>query len=166
MIHEADQAPAPADALGHTRGDGVSTESSAAIAAVEEELTALAGLIRSSMRDAALFIDSSLQPFAFKLLHYLANCGPAHSSAVAAALYVDRSAISRQAKQLCELGLVQTEVDPNDGRAHFLAVTDLARGKLVEVRNGETAIVHTRLSGWATEDLHQLAELLAQLNTP
>ncbi|MBC7551293.1 MAG: winged helix-turn-helix transcriptional regulator, partial [Cellulomonas sp.] len=74
--------------------------------------------------------------------------------------------ISRQAKQLCELGLVHTEVDPNDGRARYLAVTDVARAKLTAVRTGETAIVHKRLSEWPTDDLHQLAALLAQLNTP
>ena len=144
------------------RDDG----SAAAITEVEEQLNVLAGLIRASMRDAALFIDASLQPFAFKLLRHIERYGPTHSSAVAAALYVDKSVISRQAKQLCELGLVRTEVDPDDGRARFLAVTDLARAKLDAVRNGETAIVHKRLSDWPTDDLHQLATLLAQLNTP
>ena len=154
------------DSRDETAGDTLSAESAAAIAEVEEQLSVLAGLIRASMRDAALFIDASLQPFAFKLLRHIERYGPTHSSAVAAALYVDKSVISRQAKQLCELGLVRTELDPADGRARFLAVTDLARAKLDAVRNGETAIVHKRLSAWPTDDLHQLAALLAQLNTP
>ena len=154
------------DSRDETPGDTLSAESATAIAEVEEQLSVLAGLIRASMRDAALFIDASLQPFAFKLLRHIERYGPTHSSAVAAALYVDKSVISRQAKQLCELGLVRTELDPDDGRARFLAVTDLARAKLDAVRNGETAIVHRRLSDWPTDDLHQLAALLAQLNTP
>ena len=149
-----------------TPGGAPSAESTSAIAEVEEQLSVLAGLIRASMRDAALFIDPSLQPFSFKLLRHIERYGPTHSSAVAAALYVDKSVISRQAKQLCELGLVRTELDPADGRARFLAITELARTKLDAVRNGETAIVHRRLSGWPTDDLHQLAALLAQLNTP
>ena len=154
------------DSRDETPGDTLSAESATAIAEVEEQLSVLAGLIRASMRDAALFIDASLQPFAFKLLRHIERYGPTHSSAVAAALYVDKSVISRQAKQLCELGLVRTELDPADGRARFLAITDLARAKLDAVRNGETAIVHKRLSAWPTDDLHQLAALLAQLNTP
>ncbi len=137
-----------------------------AIAEVEEQMSVLAGHIRASMRDAALSIDPALQPFGLKMLRLLARCGRTHASAVAAALYVDKSVISRQARLLCDLGLLETQVDPADGRARFLAVTPTAERKLAEVRAGDTAIVHRRLGSWPADELRELARLLAKLNTP
>ncbi|MBG6056782.1 DNA-binding MarR family transcriptional regulator [Cryobacterium sp. MP_M5] len=141
-------------------------DTGAAIAEVEEQMSVLAGHIRASMRDAALSIDPALQPFGLKMLRLLARCGPTHASAVAAALYVDKSVISRQARLLCDLGLLETQVDPADGRARFLAVTPEAVRKLAEVRAGDTAIVHRRLGSWPAGELRELARLLAKLNTP
>ena len=141
-------------------------DTGAAIAEVEEQMSVLAGHIRASMRDASLSIDPALQPFGLKMLRLLARCGPTHASAVAAALYVDKSVISRQARLLCDLGLLETQVDPADGRARFLAVTPVAARKLAEVRAGDTAIVHRRLGSWPAGELRELARLLAKLNTP
>ena len=157
---------APQTASGPGGSDTGGSDTAAAIAEVEQEMSILAGHIRASMRDAALCIDPSLQPFGLKVLRLLSRSGPMHASAVAGALYVDKSVISRQAKVLCGLGLVETQVDPEDGRARFLAVTPSAVRKLAEVRAGDTAIIHRRLSRFSPEDLHRLTALLAQLNTP
>ena len=141
-------------------------ETSAVITEVVEEMNVLAGSIRASQREAASRIDPDLQPFGLRILRLLARNGPTHAGAVASLLAVDKSVISRHTKPLCELGLVETQPDPSDGRAHYLAITPLAVDRLDELRAGDTAIVHRRLSTWAIADLHELARLLAQLNTP
>ncbi|MBC7443411.1 MAG: MarR family transcriptional regulator, partial [Ramlibacter sp.] len=104
----------PGAAAGPVAAGPVAADSgtAVAIAEVEQQMSILAGHIRASMRDAALCIDPSLQPFGLKLLRLLARSGPMHASAVASALYVDKSVISRQAKVLCGLGLVETQGDP------------------------------------------------------
>ncbi|TFD54530.1 MarR family transcriptional regulator [Cryobacterium frigoriphilum] len=141
-------------------------ETSAMITEVVEELNVLAGSIRASQREAAARIDPSLQAFGLRILRLLVRNGPTHASGLAALLAVDKSVISRHTKPLCRLGLLETRPDPTDGRAHFLAVTPLAVAKLEELRAGDTAIVHRRLASWTPEDLHELARLLAKLNTP
>ncbi|MBB5642684.1 MarR family winged helix-turn-helix transcriptional regulator [Cryobacterium roopkundense] len=141
-------------------------DTSIMIAEVIEEMNVLAGSIRASQREAAARIDPTLQAFGLRILRLLARSGPTHAGAVANLLAVDKSVISRHTKPLCELGLVETQPDPSDGRAHYLAITPLAIAKLEELRAGDTAIVHRRLSSWSVSDLHELARLLAQLNTP
>ncbi|SDK96242.1 transcriptional regulator, MarR family [Cryobacterium psychrotolerans] len=137
-----------------------------ALAEVEEQMNILAGLIRRSIRDAALSIDPALQPFGLKLLRLLSRSGPTHASAVAEALTVDRSVVSRQAAQLQELGLLEIQADPSDGRARFLALTPAAEQKLAELRAGKIAVVNRRLGTWPEADLRQFAALIARLNAP
>ena len=138
----------------------------AAIADVEGQMNILAGLIRRSIRDAAVSIDPALQPFGLKVLGLLSRVGPTHASGVAEALVVDRSVVSRQAAQLLDLGLIEVQTDPSDGRARFLAVTPLAERKLAAMRSGNKALVRRRLGTWPEEDLRQFAALIARLNTP
>jgi len=149
-----------------TENEAQTPDTSLMIAEVVEEMSVLAGSIRVSQREAAALIDPSLSAFGLRILRLLARHGPTHAGSVANQLAVDKSVISRQAKPLCELGLVTTQADPSDGRAHFLAITSLAVQRLEELRTGDTAIVHRRLSTWSAADLHELARLLAQLNTP
>ncbi|TFD81514.1 MarR family transcriptional regulator [Cryobacterium sp. Sr8] len=137
-----------------------------ALAEVEEQMNILAGLIRRSIRDAALSIDPALQPFGLKLLRLLSRSGPTHASTVAEALTVDRSVVSRQAAQLQELGLLEIQADPSDGRARFLALTPAAEQKLAELRAGKIAVVNRRLGTWPEADLRQFAALIARLNAP
>ncbi|TFD66406.1 MarR family winged helix-turn-helix transcriptional regulator [Cryobacterium ruanii] len=131
---------------------------------VEAQMAMLASHIRANTRSTAAVIDPTLEPFGLALLRVLARRGESHASAVADVLAVDRSMISRQAKLLCALGLVETRVDPLDGRARFLALTALAEEKLAEVRRNRTALVHRRLSRWTPAELDQFATLLERLN--
>ncbi|TFD85993.1 MarR family winged helix-turn-helix transcriptional regulator [Cryobacterium serini] len=138
----------------------------AAVAAVEEQMTVLAGNIRASMRDTALFIDPALQPFGLKLLRTLERCGPTHAGALAENLVVDKSIISRQARALHDLGLIKTQTDDDDGRVKYFALTPLAVKKLAEVRASKSTRLLGRLQNWSGDDLTRFAELLARLNTP
>lgn len=137
-----------------------------ALAAVEEEMLELAAYVRGTIREAATRIDPALQPFGLKILRMLRRCGPTHASALAESLAVDRSVISRQARLLEELGLLELTADPADGRARFLAATPLAVERMSAVPGSDKTFISARLAGWPEADLTQFARLLARLNAP
>lgn len=138
----------------------------AALAEVEEQMMELGAHVRAALRDAATRVDPALQPFGFKILRTLRRCGPTHASALAESLEVDRSVISRQARLLEELGLLELAADPADGRARFLAATPLAIEKLSAVPGSDKTFISARLAGWPEADLTQFAGFLSRLNAP
>jgi DNA-binding MarR family transcriptional regulator len=146
--------------------DSPPTEAADALAEVEEQMLELAAYVRGAIREAATNIDPALQPFGLKILRMLRRCGPTHASALAESLDVDRSVISRQARLLEELGLLELAADPADGRARFLAATPLAIEKMRAVPGSDQSFIHGRLAGWPESDLHQFAALLKRLNSP
>jgi len=137
-----------------------------ALADVEEQMMVLAAYVRGAIREAAGRIDPALQPFGLKILRQLRRCGPMHASALAESLDVDRSVISRQARPLQDLGLLELKADPADGRARFLAATPLAIERMAEVPGSDKSLLYSRLSSWPEADLHQFARLLERLNSP
>ena len=142
------------------------TTTDAALAAVEEQMALLAKNIRASLRDTALCIHPTLQPFGFKFLRMLERCGPTPAGALAENLVVDKSIISRQARALLDLGLIKTQTDVDDGRVKYFALTALAVKKLAEVRAKKSTRLLSRLQNWSGDDLTRFAEMLARLNTP
>jgi DNA-binding MarR family transcriptional regulator len=146
--------------------DSPETDAADALAEVEEQMLELAAYVRGAIREAATNIDPALQPFGLKILRMLRRCGPTHASALAESLDVDRSVISRQARLLEELGLLELAADPADGRARFLAATPLAIEKMQAVPGSDRSFIHGRLAGWPEADLHQFAALLKRLNSP
>ena len=142
--------------------DGIS----AAIGELEEQMSILAGRIRANVRDTAVAIDPALPPFGLKLLRLLSRCGPTHAGAAADMLFVDKSVISRQARQLEELGLIELQVDPNDGRARFLTLTPAAVERMEAVRADGKMLMHQLLGTWSVADLRQFAGYIARLSAP
>jgi len=136
-----------------------------ALAEVEEQMMVLAAYVRGAIREAATRIDPALQPFGLKILRTLRRCGPTHASALAESLDVDRSVISRQARLLQDLGLLELAADPADGRARFLAATPLAIRRMNEVPGGDKSFLHSRLAAWPEGELHEFARLLEKLNS-
>ena len=147
-------------------GNVPATTTDAALAAVEEQMALFAKNIRASLRDTALCIHPTLQPFGFKFLRMLEQCGPTPAGALAENLVVDKSIISRQARALFDLDLITTQADDDDGRIKYFALTPLAEAKLAEVRANGSARILSRLRGWPADDLTHFAEFLARLNTP
>jgi DNA-binding MarR family transcriptional regulator len=133
-----------------------------ALREVEEQMGILAGKIRSSIRDAAASIDPALQPFGLRMMRILERCGPIHAGKAADMLSVDRTAISRQSRQLEELGLVSTRSDPEDRRARFIDLTDEGRSRLQSAGPAGFNSLQQILGRWPDEDLHQFARYLAR----
>jgi DNA-binding MarR family transcriptional regulator len=154
------------DAEGDSPGvaDGMADGVAAGIAEVEEQMTALAARIRATTREAAARIHPELPPIGYKMLRVIRRCGSAHASAVADQLGVDRSVVSRQLRQLQELGLVEVRTDAQDGRVRVVALTatGLAGIEADDARGGSRLI--RGLGAWTRTDLDAFAGYLARLN--
>jgi len=100
----------------------------------------------------------------YVLLFHLIKEGPQRSSALADAVQVDPSTVSRQVAQLVKLGLAERHADPDDGRACLLVAS--AKGERIwatmqERRNRSIALV---IDDWPTDDVSRLTELLGRFN--
>jgi len=137
---------------------------SQALHEVEENLRLLADTVRSRMRDAAKGINPALPLFGLKMLQLLKREGPLHSGAAADLLMVDKSIISRQSRQLEELGLIEVQADPRDGRARVLVLTPAAEERVAAVQTGIMLDNHV-LDSWSAGELHQFAGYLSRLRS-
>ena len=152
--------PGVADGMPQGIPDGIA----AGIAEVEEQMTALAARIRATTREAAGRIHPELPPIGYKMLRVIRRCGAAHASAVADQLGVDRSVVSRQLRQLQELGLVEVGADAQDGRVRVLALTPAGRAGIeADDAQGGSRLIRG-LGEWTRDDLDAFAGYLARLN--
>lgn len=134
-----------------------------AILAVEDRMAALSRRLQVLVKNAATAIDPSLPPAGFRLLRIIERCGSVQSSVAADMLGVDRSMISRQVRQLEELGLVETRSDPVDGRVRFLTLTDEGTRRMLEVNPTSRTIMYPLLTRWSVDELESFSAQLVRL---
>ncbi|APU12387.1 MULTISPECIES: MarR family winged helix-turn-helix transcriptional regulator [Actinoalloteichus] len=89
--------------------------------------------------------------------------GPRRSGAVAEALFLDPSTISRQVATLVKAGLVERSADPEDGRASLLTITEQGRSVLELHRAVRRDLLDRMITDWPSGDRHELARLLTRL---
>jgi DNA-binding MarR family transcriptional regulator len=135
-----------------------------AILTVEDHMSTLSRKLQLIVRNAATAVDPSLQPVGYRLLRTIQRCGTVQASVAADMLVVDRSVVSRQIRQLEELGLVETRTDPDDGRARILALTDRGARRMLSVNPTNRTIMHGLLSSWSAEELEAFAAQVERLN--
>jgi len=101
----------------------------------------------------------------FALLVQLIDHGPKRTTALAEAVYSDVSTVSRQINQLVQLGLIERQADPADGRASLLVATEKGRTCLAKARCQRNQRVAELVTGWSAADRDQLVALLDRFNT-
>lgn len=89
--------------------------------------------------------------------------GPMRVSALAGALDLDASTVSRQVRQLEDRGLLERTSDPDDGRACQVALSDLGRTRLELGAQRRRAFVADLLHDWSDDDREHLRVLLNRL---
>ena len=104
-------------------------------------------------------IDFSAMP----LLRTLQHNGPMRVSALAGALDLDASTVSRHAKGLEDRGLVERTEDPDDGRASRLAVSAHGASCLEKGAAVRRAHIAEAISDWPADDRETLRVLLHRL---
>lgn len=135
----------------------------AAIGRLEQELGGVIGRIRASWRDAAAQVHPDLQPLGYQVLTSIATGKATSAGAIIERLQTDKSAVSRQVRQLEQLGLVESVPDPEDRRARVLVATELAQERVALARSRYEGRIGERLRNWTAADLDHFADLLAGL---
>jgi DNA-binding MarR family transcriptional regulator len=134
-----------------------------AITRVEHELGRLFARIRVSWREAAVTVHPDLQPLGYQVLASIVSGRATTAGALIERLQTDKSAVSRQVRQLEQLGLVESVPDPEDGRARILVATDLAQERVALARSRYEQRIGQRLRAWSVADLDHFSNLLAEL---
>jgi DNA-binding MarR family transcriptional regulator len=106
----------------------------------------------------------SIDRAAYLLLNRLEREGPVGVKALALAMGIDSSTVTRQVAPLVENGLVDRVPNPNDGRAVLLALSEFGRERLHQVRASRQALMRELLADWSPEDREQFASLLTRFN--
>lgn len=135
----------------------------AAIARVEHELGRLFARIRVGWREAAATVHPDLQPLGYQVLTSIATGKATSAGAIIDRLQTDKSAVSRQVRQLEEWGLIESVRDPNDRRARLLVATPLAQERVEIARSRYHDRIGERLRAWSADDVDHFAELIHAL---
>ena len=135
-----------------------------AAAAVEAAIVHIYQAAKARMKSYAGRIHDELQPVGYGILRMVLDQEPVRASDVSGALGMDKSAVSRQVAALREMGLVDTQHDPNDGRATLLVSTEMARTKIAEFRNESMQDFARVFADWPSDDIRSFARLLTKFN--
>ena len=107
-----------------------------------------------------LSLERSAYPLLNQILALQGEAGGGRLTDVAAGLRVAVPTVSRQVRQLVDLGLVVRSQDPIDGRAILLEVTEAGVDALQRMREEWRKTVAELLAPWPEKDREILGELL------
>jgi DNA-binding MarR family transcriptional regulator len=106
------------------------------------------------------YLDSAIDA----LCAVLVERGPMRLTDLAAALWLDKSTVTRQVATLEAAGLSTRVTDPSDGRAALIGLTDEGRDLLGRFRQGRREGLGQALAGWSAGEVAQFAALLERFN--
>ncbi|MFJ2890108.1 MULTISPECIES: MarR family winged helix-turn-helix transcriptional regulator [unclassified Streptomyces] len=135
------------------------------VAEIERVLTRvsyLAGRARQHERLMAL-AGLPLDRAAVAILRYIAESEPLRPGVLAVRMSVEASHVTRQLRQLEQLGHVIRIQDPDDGRAQRVQLTDSGLAAVDRIRDASRNGIEMALAHWSAEDLRQLAGLFHRL---
>jgi DNA-binding MarR family transcriptional regulator len=132
--------------------------------ALEQELVTLLRRARAMSAEMGRDVHPDLDPEAYGLLSGIHDYSRARASELAGHFGLGKATVSRQLKVLAELGLIEREPDPADGRAHVLVITEEGRQRMEATRLARRRRWHTVLGRWPVDDVRLLADMLARFN--
>jgi DNA-binding MarR family transcriptional regulator len=131
---------------------------------LEQEVGVLIRRVKRVIGERARAVHPDLQPASYLMLTYLATSGAQRSSVLSERFGVDKGAISRQVQHLCDLGLLDREPDPEDGRATLVSASDDAVRRMTSVDRDRRRWLEEQLAGWSEADLREFVTGLARYN--
>jgi DNA-binding MarR family transcriptional regulator len=99
----------------------------------------------------------------WRLVAILAEEGRATPLTVARLAEMDKISVSRSAKQLQARGLIAASSNPEDGRSHFLELTDAGRALYRSIAPVALQLESDLLAGFSPAETAALAKLLEKL---
>ncbi|NOU85505.1 MarR family transcriptional regulator [Paenibacillus sp. LMG 31460] len=124
----------------------------------------LAILMRRFMAATTNKKVGNLDRSAYLLLHQISSHGSAGVKALAEEFHLDISTISRQSAALEQKGYVYRILDPQDGRAYSLQITESGAKELALNKQARFERVAELLHDWSLEDQQMFGELLSKFN--
>ncbi|GAA2751072.1 MarR family transcriptional regulator [Kitasatospora cinereorecta] len=116
------------------------------------------------MEQARLGAVGALDRASYLLLDHLARHGPANVKALADALGIDSSTVTRQAAPLVRADLVGRVPYPADRRTVRLALTPLGCRRLAEVRADREELMKQLTADWPADEQRAFCRLLTRFN--
>jgi DNA-binding MarR family transcriptional regulator len=133
-------------------------------AMIERELSLLLRRWRAYHLALAEEVHPGLKVSTYATLLYILKGDGVRAADIAAYYGIDKGPVSRQIRQLEDLGLITREAAPDDGRAQVLVPTPYGREQFEEARSKRSGRLHQELAGWEPADLQTFALLLARFN--
>jgi DNA-binding MarR family transcriptional regulator len=123
---------------------------------------ALVGIVRGVMHPSHQF-DSGMDKAGYMALVALDRMGSVRQTDVACRMNLDLSTVSRQVKNLEELGFVKRVADPDDRRASVVSVTAAGRREITRQRQVRWAPIAEKLAAIDPHDRDRFLGFLEQL---
>jgi DNA-binding MarR family transcriptional regulator len=136
----------------------------AALHDLEREVGVLMRRVKRLIAERAAEVHPDLQPTSYLMLSWVADQGPVRASALVCEFHVDKGAVSRTVQHLEDLGLLDREPDPADGRATLVSASAEARRRLDGVEERRREWFKERLKGWTVAELGELTGSLSRYN--
>lgn len=131
---------------------------------LEQEVGVLARRIRRVIGERSRAVHSELQPASYLMLNWLVDVGPVRASSMVERFGIDKGAISRQIQHLVDLGLVEREPDPDDGRAMLVGASTDAVRRIADIVEHRRKMLDEHLADWSGQELADFAETLQRYN--
>jgi DNA-binding MarR family transcriptional regulator len=131
---------------------------------LEAQMAVIGRRMRRVLAERASAVDPSLGAVGYGVLEHLSRHGECRQTELIGALGSEKGAISRAVQQLVDLGLVARVPDPDDGRAHQIAITAEGTSRLDGVVTARRASYAERLADWTPEEIAGFVATLARYN--
>ncbi len=135
-----------------------------ALGELETEVGVLVRRIRRVIGERARAVHPDLLPASYLMLSYVREHGPLRASAMCAVFDIDKGAISRQVQHLIDLGLVDRQPDPEDGRATLLTISGEGESRLEGVASERRELLAERLGEWSADEVRAFSASLRRYN--
>lgn len=127
------------------------------------EVAAIVRRSRALHRQQARSLHPRFDPTAIPLVLVLLDRGPMRLSALAEALWMDKSTASRQVDSVERFGLVERTSDPADARARLIQLTPDGHDQAGRMIAEQRQRWEHALTDWDTADVEHLTRLLRRL---
>ncbi|WP_297600458.1 MarR family transcriptional regulator [Mycobacterium sp.] len=127
---------------------------------IETQVALLMRLGEATRRSTGVKPHRALDRAAYVILRRLQEDGPQNVSALAAALNLDGSTVTRQVTALQKDGLIERRPDPLDGRGTMIEATGLGLRQVDAVRKARRSLYGTVLRDYSVQEQRELAMTL------
>jgi len=131
------------------------------ISVIEIELMTLVRQLDTLGRKGSLYVQ--VDRAGYLALRTLERLGPVRTNALAEALHLDASTVTRQVTALVAGGFVARRPDPADGRSSTLVLTADGKRIMRVVERDRRVVLHELFNDWTEGERRDLGRVLTKL---